>query len=110
MGLAQQPNILDNCVHASASAFDAMAERLIWIKGKYRFILSNFNFLFKTYFNHINSLFIVFYFHFFLLLGTIIFTDLFGSKLTKARIPSNIIKDWSLNPIINGTDLFLYYY
>jgi hypothetical protein len=33
MGLAQQPNILNNCVHASASAFEALVERLIWIKG-----------------------------------------------------------------------------
>merc|ERR550537_1365489 len=33
-GLAYEPNVGDNAVHASASPFEALAERLNWLEGK----------------------------------------------------------------------------
>lgn len=37
LGLEEQPTRRDNCVHFSASAFEAMAERLVWLKGNVLF-------------------------------------------------------------------------
>jgi hypothetical protein len=34
--------------------------------------------------------------------GSILFTDIFGSKMIKARIPSNISREWSKNPVVKG--------
>jgi hypothetical protein len=33
LGLAYEPNTGDNCVHASASPFEALAERMNWLKA-----------------------------------------------------------------------------
>lgn len=56
LGLTQAPSLRDNGVHASSSAFEALRERLIWVKG------------------------------------SLLFTDLFGSRLLAARIPSGKVK------------------
>jgi hypothetical protein len=32
LGLSFEPNVGDNCVHASASPFEGLAERLNWLK------------------------------------------------------------------------------
>jgi hypothetical protein len=70
-GLLSQPSHLNNIIHASASAFEGMVERLIWVNG------------------------------------TVIFTDLFGCKLSALRIPISIIRDWArYNPIVQEKFLF----
>jgi nucleoside diphosphate kinase len=33
LGLAYEPNTGDNCVHASASPFEGLAERMNWLKA-----------------------------------------------------------------------------
>lgn len=33
LGMASEPNLRDNCVHASSSAFDGLVERLLWAKN-----------------------------------------------------------------------------
>lgn len=33
LGLAEEPNTGDNCVHASASPFEGLAERMNWLKA-----------------------------------------------------------------------------
>jgi hypothetical protein len=33
LGLSEEPNTGDNCVHASASPFEALAERMNWLKA-----------------------------------------------------------------------------
>ena len=56
LGLRRLPSPMNNCVTASTSAFEALRERLIWVKG------------------------------------ALLFTDLFGSRILAARIPSGSVK------------------
>ena len=56
LGLPMAPSKRDNGVHACTSAFEALRERLIWMRG------------------------------------SLLFTDLFGSRLLAARIPSSVVK------------------
>ena len=70
LGLKEEPSVCNNCVHASASAFEAMVERLRWVQG------------------------------------SLVFTDLFGSRLIESRVASQTIRAWSSNPIIKDRYLF----
>jgi nucleoside diphosphate kinase len=68
--LTTQPSVWDNGIHVSASAFEGLAERLLWKKG------------------------------------SMLYTDLLGSRLLSARIKSTQITEWLRNPEVNGRLLF----
>lgn len=70
LGMRTKPNRTENILHFSASAFEGMVERLIWLKG------------------------------------TMIYTDLFGSRLIASNIPANTIQYWLSNPLVDGIHLF----
>jgi hypothetical protein len=38
--------------------------------------------------------------------GSIMFTDIFGARLLKARVQSSLINKYSMNPLIQGRYLF----
>jgi hypothetical protein len=72
--LKSEPKWHNNIIHVSASAFEGMVERLMWIRG------------------------------------SLVFTDLFGCRLTKAKIPSGNIRDWVKNPVVGGYPVFSYFH
>ena len=61
LGLSSEPNILENCIHASQSAFEAFVGRNIWLNNE----TSN---------------------------------DPFGKYLTLAKLPTQTIMYWCMNP------------
>lgn len=64
------PSRINNYFHVSSSSFEALSDRLIWIRG------------------------------------VMLLTDLFGSRLLSARFKSTDVKEWLLNPVVEGMQLF----
>lgn len=64
-------NHYNNVVHVSASAFEGLYDRMIWIKN------------------------------------SILYTDLFGSRLISAKVPSQVIQKWLNNPLVDQTNVLI---
>jgi len=67
--LTVEPTVSDNCVHASASPFEGLAERMNWLK------VSPEN-------------------------------DPFGSRVLAAGISADTVRQWSVDPQVNGKSIF----
>lgn len=69
LGLEYEPNVGENCVHASASPFEGLAERMNWLKVPVE-------------------------------------EDSFGAALVEAGMSVDKIKEWSVDPPVNGKSIF----
>lgn len=92
LGLTAEPTTGNNCVHASASPFEGLAERMNWLKVSPEQV----SYLYGRYCPEILKLIRL----------AVDQQDPFGAKALLAGIPVQAIKDWSVDPQVKGKSIF----